>query len=607
MKYFVGCSGWRYGSWVSGFYPSALGPQDYLGYYSRVFDLASVSVQGAQSPALKRWAGETPDNFRFMVRVPRHATDSDPLGQFLEGLAAIEEKVLAVVLQAPAALKLLEGREWLNKLLGTCTYHGYSAAMEFCNASWFQDITYNILRRHGAAILWSDRHLNPVVTSDFVCLRMSCDNDQAWIEKIKEQAEKERLEFAAIIVDSPNRANRVLKMLGLPERKYAGPLPSPSPPSKEPWAGRVVMCVDLNAFYPSCEELRELALVGRPHAAIMTDQEDRITKGVVSSCSYEARKFGVRSAMPLARALALCPDLVLRPVDIPYYQQVSEKVMGVLAQFADVLEQASIDEAFLDCSKSAAADPYQYAARIKAAIKEQCGLRVSIGVAPSKSIAKIASDFKKPDGLTAVHPQRLEKFLAPLGVGRISGIGPKTQQTLKKIGIETIGQLAACDVQKLTERFGRNGLWMWRVANGLDDGAVQPREDHVSLSTERTLDEFTRDRGMMLAYLNELVDEIYGRLLRRGYMFRTVGVKLVRTDFTMETRETSFPGLQARRESISSVIEQLLGRFPIDDSAPAVRKVGLRVTNLVSMHEEESQVRMQKTIFDYMSMPPPDI
>ena len=604
MKYFVGCAGWRYGSWVSGFYPDALGPHDYLSYYSRVFDLAAVSIQATQIQAVKKWAGETPDNFRFIVGVPSQAMDCDLLGKFLEGLAPIEEKVLAVVLQVPSALKLLEGREWLEKLLAVCVFHEYSAAVEFGNASWFQDITYNILRRYGAAILWSDRYLNAVVTSHFVCLHLSGVNDQAWIRKIKEQ---EKLEFAAITVDSPDRANRVLELLSLPERKYAGELPAFLLPNKKPWADRVVMCVDLNAFYPSCEELREPALAGKPHAVIMTDQKDRITKGVVSSCSYEARKFGVRSAMPLARALALCPDLVLRPVDISYYQQVSEKVMSQLEQFADILEQASIDEAFLDCSKSAAADPYEYAAKIKVAIKERCGLRVSIGIAPSRSIAKIASDFKKAEGLMVVNPQDVEKFLAPLEVGRISGIGPKTRQTLKKIGIETIGQLATCDVQKLTDRFGRNGLWMWRVANGLDDEAVQPTEDHVSLSTEHTLDKFTCDKDRILVYLNELVDEIYGRLVRRGYTFRTVGVKLVRADFTIETRETSFPDMQAKRESISSVIEQLLGRFSFDDHTPAVRKVGLKVTNLISVHEEESQIKMQKTILDYVSLPLSDI
>jgi DNA polymerase IV (DinB-like DNA polymerase) len=282
--------------------------------------------------------------------------------------------------------------------------------------------------------------------------------------------------------------------------------------------------------------------------------------------------------MPLSRALALCPDIVLRPVDMPYYKQVSEKVMGVLARHAAVLERASIDEAFLDCTAMAENDPYEHAAKIKRAIREECGLLSSIGVAPSKSAAKIASDFKKPDGLTIVHPDHVQKFLAPLEVGRISGVGPKTQLTLAKIGIETIGQLAACDVQKLTGRFGRN----------------------VSLSTEHTLEEFTRDKDRIFVYLDGLVDEVYGRLVRRGYMFRTVGVKIMRADFTIETREVSFQELQARRESISSVIGPLLGRFSFGDSTPLVRKVGLRVTNLASMDEEETEVRSQKTLLDYL-------
>ncbi len=597
LKYFVGCAGWRYGSLVTGFYPATLDPKDYLAYYSRVFDLAQVSMSSSYKHALGRWAEETPDSFRFIVKVPRQATDINLIGKFLEDLAAIEEKVLAIIVQVPAAMTLMEGRKWLDKILAKCVYHGYSAAVEFGHGSWFQDMTYNILREHGAALVWSDRHLNPIVTSDFLYLRLANNNEKAWIEKVKEQ---DQLEFAVIVVDNPAKANETLELLGLRRRKYAGPLPAPSLPYMEPWKGRVVMCVDLNAFYPSCEELREPALRGKPHAVIMTDQKDKVTKGVVSSCSYEARKFGVRSAMPLARVLALCPDIVLRPVDMPYYKQISEKVMDVLALYASVLEQASIDEAFLDCTGRAENDPYEHATRIKKAIREECGLLSSIGVAPSKSAAKIASDFKKPDGLTIVHPDYVQKFLAPLEVRRISGVGPKTQLALGKIGIETIGQLAAFDVQKLTERFGRNGLWMWKIANGSEDEAVQPREDSVSLSTEHTLEEFTKDRDRIFVYLDELVDEIYGRLVRHGYMFRTVGVKIVRADFTTETREISFQELQARRESISSVIGQLLSRFSFGDSTQAVRKVGLRATILVSIREEEIQIRSQKTLLDYL-------
>ncbi len=596
------------------FYPSTLLTQDYLSYYSRIFDMAAVSVQmrPGNKNMLKRWAHETPEAFRFIVRIPQQATsESKILGQFLETLAPIEEKTLAVVVSVPPQRTLLEDREWLEGILGTCVYHGYSAVVEFASRSWSQDMTYNILRRHGAAVLWSNRyHSDPVITSDFACLHLSSrgnnsnsQDDEAWIGKLKELAEEqEHLEFASVIVDSPDRANRILKMLGMPEKRYSFPTPRPFFSSDEQWSGRVVMCVDLNAFYPSCEELREPALEGKPHAVIMTDQKEKITKGVVSSCSYEARKFGVKSAMPLTRALALCPHLILRPVDMPYYQKVSEKVMGVLEQFADVLEQASIDEAFLDCTKAGSADPYGHAAKIKAAVREQCGLKVSVGVAGSKSIAKIASDYKKPDGLTVVHPLKLRDFLAGLEVWRISGIGPKTQQTLKKIGVETIGQLASCDVQKLMDMFGKKGLWMWKVANGSDDESVQPREDHVSLSTEHTLDEPTKDRDRVLESLKDLVEDIHDRIVRNGYMFRTVGVKLVRSDFTIETRETSFPEPQTGLESIASVIEPLLNKFSLDGRALAVRKVGLRVANLSSLNKVETsrQLRAQKTMLDYI-------
>ena len=227
------------------------------------------------------------------------------------------------------------------------------------------------------------------------------------------------------------------------------------------------MHIDLNSFFPSCEELRDPTLKGKPHAVIMTDEtKDKITRGAVASCSYEARKYGVRSAMSLFSAKQLCPQLILNPVDKTYYQQVSQKVMRLLEEYADVLEQTSIDEAYLDCTKKIAENNTVtiegYAAKIKDAIKQQCGLLSSIGVASTKSIAKIASDFKKPDGQTVIYADKLQTFLANLEVDRIAGIGTKTQQALKEeMGIKTIGQLAKCDVQSLMDRFGnKNGLWM---------------------------------------------------------------------------------------------------------------------------------------------------
>jgi DNA polymerase IV (archaeal DinB-like DNA polymerase) len=367
------------------------------------------------------------------------------------------------------------------------------------------------------------------------------------------------------------------------------------------WIGKVIMCVDLNAFYPSCEELRDPALKGKPHAVIMTDQKGEvITKGVVSSCSYSARRYGVNSAMPLSKAKLLCPDLILRPVDIRYYSEVSKGVMKILAEFADVLEQSSIDEAFLDCTlRNGHGAPEDMAMKIKDTIKDKCGLLCSIGVTSTKSSAKIASDYNKPDGLTVVYPYNLAKFLEPLEVNKVAGIGPKTHERLKEMGIDTLGQLAKADVKKLIEKFGVNGQWMWDVANGRDQELVMPRGDHISISTESTLDRHTSNKAKIVEMLNDLVDEIYERAQRCDYLFRTIGVKLVRADFTIETRETSYENFQTTRESISSAIETLAERFSYSDDKPSIRKVGLKLSHLIRAHQYKSAKELQKTIPDY--------
>lgn len=593
------------------------------------------------------------------------------LGDFLEKLAPIEEKVLSVLIDAPHSLTLAQGREWLENVLASCTYHGYSVAIQFYHPSWYQDLTYNILKKHSASLVWSDLYPNTVVTSDFLYLRLNGSNNQTlWIDKLKEviteAATESSVDYVVITLDSPSAADGILKLLRLPERSPEPVLKNqlekpdrlsrsvksastsnniPQPRSvnvqdsaigntrsseeeskqKKDWSSqaRIIICVDLNAFYPSCEELRNPSLKGKPHAVIMTDQKAGIiTKGVVSSCSYEARKCGVGSAMPLSRAVSLCPELILLPVDIPYYRQISDQVMAILQEYADVLEQASIDEAFLDCTakiqqqkqpQNKGKRAEEYAVAIKAAIKEKCGgLSCSIGVAPTKSAAKIASDYKKPDGLTVIHPSELKDFLAPLEVSNVSGIGPKTQQALEKMGIETIAQLAKADVQTLLERFGKNGLWIWQVANGTDDEPVVVRDEHVSLSTEYTLDTFTKDRQTIINSLNELVDEMYQRARDHHYLFRTVGVKLVRTDFSVESRETTYQDFQNSREGISSVLEQLVDRFSLSDdnnkNKPAIRKVGLKISHLktegqsraISSKSSASTADVQRTLFDYL-------
>ena len=424
---------------------------------------------------------------------------------------------------------------------------------------------------------------------------------------------------------------------------------------------RVIVHVDLNSFYPSCEELRLQLLVGKPHAVIMTHEEQgRITKGVVASCSYEAKKLGVKSAMPLTAALKFCPDLILNRVDIPYYAAISEKVMNVLHDCSDTLEQTSIDEAFLDCSDkihglvahndkaidvvdSGAGVSHSkrncdsvcnlsfshviedFAISIKNKVKVECGLLTSVGIATTKSIAKIASDFRKPDGLTIVPPAAVPNFLENLDVERISGIGTVTKKSLKHMGIDTIGQLARTDVQTLVHKFGyKYGLRMWKIARGLDEDPVRPRDEHVSLSTEYTLSEFTKDQERLLVYFNALTDDLFARIQRKGYRFRTVGIKLVHADFVVETRERSYLRYQDTRQSISSTIPVLLPKFystitqrqegqdadDITENRPSysetelivnvpIRKIGIKVSNLILNRGAGRDVG-QSSILDYL-------
>ena len=371
--------------------------------------------------------------------------------------------------------------------------------------------------------------------------------------------------------------------------------------SSKNWIGRVIACIDLNAFYPSCEELRDPSLKGKPHAVIMTDDKiGHVIKGVVSSCSYEARRYGISSAMPLSKAKSLCPDLILHPVDIPYYRRVSEDIMNLIHEYGDTLEQASIDEAFLDYTTKIPTERAEsYAAKIKNTIKQKCGLSCSIGVASTKSAAKIASDFEKPDGLTVVYPMDLKEFLKPLEVGRVAGIGPKTQQALKEMGIETLGQLAKADVSKLKERFGKNGQWMWKVANGADDEPVSPKTNNVYLSAESTFDAFTRDKDKIYSLLQGLVDGLCLRIREHGYLFRSVGIKLVRTDFSIETRGITFHEFRNDSEIIFSVLGQLLDKFVLSENRPLVRKAGLWVSNLIREENIQRKKTAQRTLLDY--------
>jgi DNA polymerase IV (DinB-like DNA polymerase) len=627
LKYYVGCSVWDY-SFRTDFSPDTLVESDYLAKYSKVFEFVEIDLGTTEQKArtatrdnyfsslptgniIKKWSQQTPKNFRFALKVPVTLTnDTDGLREFLEVLAPLKPKILALLVHQ-ASLTVKNGRQWLEDLLNMCTYHRYSIALEFDQYSWYQDSIYNILKRHKAALIWSDivgfrrRNYYPVVTGDFLYLRTNV-NENMWIKKIRDEVQlrerrrnvgEEDLDFAAIVVDKPSEVNKILDLLSLSHRKFG----------HEKWVGKIIMCIDLDAFFASCEELRDPLLAGKPHGVIMTDeQKGNITKGAVASCSYEARRVGVRSAMSLKQAKELCPALILNPVDIPYYRTISEKVMGILREYTDRVEQSSIDEAYLDCTLRINSDASiaveDYALKIKKSVRENTGLVSSIGVANTKSASKIASNYQKPDGLTIIFPDKLTAFFENMDVEAISGIGTKTQQVLKEeFKTKTIGQLAKQDVQKLIDRFGkRHGLWMWQVANGRDMEAVTPRNDNISISTEQTLYPFTMDKEKILKYINELVNEVYNRVNRRGYEFRTVGIKIVRADFSIETREISYSFFQNKQESIANVIETLLDKFSFwtSDTKNPIRKVGIKLSNF--NHKEKKNPIKQRTLPEFI-------
>lgn len=342
---------------------------------------------------------------------------------------------------------------------------------------------------------------------------------------------------------------------------------------------RVIMHIDVNAFYSSVEQRENPALRGKP-IIVGADPKGGRGRGVVAGCSYEARKYGVHSAQPISQAYRLCPDGVYLRPSFTLYEQVSEQVIDLLRQFTEKLEQISIDEAFIDVTEKVAIfdQAAVLASKIKNEIKEKTQLTCSIGIAPNKSVAKIASDFKKPDGLTIVPPEKVQEFLAPLPVTKISGIGKKSSEVLKKMDISTIGALAATHPSKLTEVFGKYGTRLWQVANGIDEEDVVTTYSIKSISSETTFDEDVADKGKIMEAFASLINDVHARALSQNMLFRTVGIKVRLEDFSTFTRAKTHTRYTNDRVVIEDCVRMLFDEFKT--SRKMVRLVGVRVGNL---------------------------
>ncbi len=331
--------------------------------------------------------------------------------------------------------------------------------------------------------------------------------------------------------------------------------------------------------------------MGKP-LVVGADPKSGRGRGVVTSCSYEARKFGVRSGMPISQAYKLCPPptgIYVRP-DFRLYGETSERVMSILRGFADKFEQTSIDEAFLDVSDRCKTfdDGRELALKMKEQVMAKEGLTTSIGVAPNKSIAKMASEMEKPDGLTVVRPEKVKEFLTPLPVEKISGVGKKTTQFLHGVEIETIGQLSQVPAKKLTDWFGKGGVWLWAIASGLEETPVEERPLRKSISVEQTFEHDVRNRALAREALDALEDEVHERLLNEGLMFRTVGIKVRFEGFATFTRERTHTGYADDTGVISEYVKTLFREFERDPRK--IRLVGVRLSDL--RPAEGKQVRL---------------
>ncbi|HEU4672301.1 MAG TPA: DNA polymerase IV [Candidatus Limnocylindrales bacterium] len=307
-------------------------------------------------------------------------------------------------------------------------------------------------------------------------------------------------------------------------------------PARSDAPPRVLLHVDLDAFFASVEQRDRPELRGRPVVVGGGGPTDR---GVVSAASYEARVFGIRSAMPLRTAAALCPEAVFVPVDGRKYDAVSRQVMAILRRFTPQVEPVSIDEAFLDVTGSTAlfGDGEAIARQIRDAVRDEVGITASVGVAATKLVAKIGSDLRKPDGLVVVRPGEEPAFLAPLPIARLWGVGPATATILREYGVATIGDLAALPVEVLVRRFGPHGAGLHDRALGVDPAPVGNDEGAKSIGHEHTFDTDTSDRETLERTLLAMADGVAGRLRSAGLRARTITVKVRDSSFRTTTRQ----------------------------------------------------------------------
>ncbi|MDD1718498.1 MAG: DNA polymerase IV [Methanoregulaceae archaeon] len=353
---------------------------------------------------------------------------------------------------------------------------------------------------------------------------------------------------------------------------------------------RIILHVDMDSFFASVEVRDRPDLRGKP-VVIGADPKGGKGRGVVSTASYEARAFGIHSAMPISTAYRLCPDAVFLPPDFSKYVPTSERIFAILSGYSPDVLQVSIDEAYLDIVSAVDFEGATVVGRrIKDEILMKERLTCSVGIGPSRIVAKIASDFRKPDGLTVVRPKDVEGFLGPLPVEKIPGIGRKTAATLHALGIRLVGDLAAVDVQELSAHFGKWGLVMHELALGRDAYEFRSGKASRSIGRETTFEQDTGDPPVVLEKLDRVSEQVHRALVREDLTFRTLTVKIRFEGFETRTRSRTLERRARDLETISGLARDLLSGHL---SGRKIRLIGVRLSGLEEGGEK------QKTLAEF--------
>ncbi len=350
---------------------------------------------------------------------------------------------------------------------------------------------------------------------------------------------------------------------------------------------RYIVHVDMDAFFAAVEQRDHPAYRGKP-GVVGADPKGGKGRGVVSACSYEARKFGIHSAMPISQAYGKCPGAVYLLPDHNKYERVSGEIFEILKRFSPDLEPISIDEAFLDITGSyhLFVSPENTCSKIKEAIKKETGLTASIGLAPNKMTAKIASDIGKPDGLVIVNTNELLNFLHPFPVETLWGVGKKTKEEFKKNGINIIGDLALQDHIRFLRQFGKAGEHVWLLANGIDPREVESTAGVKSISNEYTFEVDVADSDKILDVLMRLSEKVSRRLRKKGLTGKTITLKIRFSDFKTFTRATT---LDAPTNFIEDIYKTCAGKIKgFDLRKRHVRLIGVHVSNLAGSSGQRS-------------------